>query len=387
MRTLSLYWPLRLFLVAILALASAQAEAAGGRTLQLPHSPYNYRQAELPRHFAQVVERRDNTPPDNPITDHGATLGRVLFYDKTLSINGTTSCASCHQQKLAFTDGRTLSAGFDGRLVTRNSMSLINVRYYANGRFFWDERAATLEDQVIMPIENEVEMGHSLKKLISQLAADPIYPPLFRKAFGSDRVTKDCLAKALAQFVRAIVSHRSKYDQGRAAVESVHDVFPNFTPQENYGKQMFLERGKCANCHLYSEDVSEAQGRQSALFFVDRATVNGIDGDLRVADLGVGGYSGRREDVGAFKAPSLRNIELTGPYMHDGRFPTLNRVIEHYNWSVRPHPNLDPRLHEASAHGLALPEVEKVALIDFLKTLTDHELANDRRFANPFVDE
>ena len=386
--------------VATLALVAAvycNADVSGGsepdgqvhqeanRAIRLPVTPYNYSEISLPEHVRAAAERFDNTPSDNPITDAGATLGRVLFYDRTLSANGTTSCATCHKQALAFTDDRKLSVGFEGIEVTRNSMSLINARYYRRGRFFWDERAATLEDQVLMPIENAVEMGHTLNKLTTQLQSDPLYPALFDSAFGSEQVTQDRIAKALAQFVRSIVSFRSKYDAGRVKVESPLDPFPNFTAQENLGKQQFFGRANCASCHL-ADTANPPEGiRQSAFFFVDQPAVNGIDSETDTADAGVGEHTGRGSDVGRFKVPSLRNVELTGPYMHDGRFITLDSVIEHYNWSVRPHPNLDERLADFAANGLALPEVPKVALTAFLATLTDHSLLQDPKFSDPFV--
>ncbi|MDG2128658.1 MAG: cytochrome c peroxidase [Fuerstiella sp.] len=373
-----------LVLIQLSACGVAFDDDTAVRQLYLPAVPYKYSHIELPPHFADVAARYDNTPSHNPITDHGATLGRVLFYDKSLSANSTTSCASCHKQKLAFTDDKTLSVGFQGKPVTRNSMSLINARYYRSGRFFWDERAATLEEQTLMPIENSLEMGHSLPRLIKQLQADKIYPPLFHSAFGSSVVSSERIARAMAQFIRSIVSCRSRYDDGRAAVRSVYDRFPNFTDQENYGKQQFLDRGQCAQCHLHAAK-SSGRTRQSAFFYVDRPAVNGVDGEIRGSDVGLGGRTGADRDMGAFKVPSLRNIELTGPYMHDGRFTTIDRVLEHYNWSVRPHPNLDPRLEQISAQGLALPEQEKVALTAFLRTLTDHALINDPKFSDPFM--
>ena len=367
-----------------------KAEDTRRRTLHLPQPVFDYESDQLPQHFKIVAAERDNTPTSNPITNHGATLGRVLFYDRTLSVNGAVSCASCHRQELAFTDAKRFSSGFDGKPVTRNSMSLVNARYYANGRFFWDERAATLEEQVLMPIINPIEMGHSLEALVRQLDQDPLYDLLFQNAFGSSEVTQDRIAKALAQFIRSIVSHRSRFDEGRSQVASVDDPFPNFTEQENFGKQQFLHRGGCAECHLPAAKEADGQvdmpdHRQSAFFFPESATVNGIDGEIDGTDLGVGGVTNIAADLGAFKVPSLRNVELTAPYMHDGRFTTLDRVLEHYNWSVRPHPNLDPRLHQIAANGLALPEREKVALAEFLKTLTDHKLITDPRFSDPFV--
>ncbi len=361
------------------------SKASTPRRLQLPKQPYNYSNIKLPQHFQSVADRFDNTPPDNPITDHGATLGRVLFYDKSLSANRSTSCASCHQQKFAFTDDRKRSVGFDGVSVDRNSMSLINARYYRRGKFFWDERAATLEQQVLMPIENEIEMGHHLPSLVRQLQSDPLYPPLFDAAFGDSQVSEERIAKALAQFVRSIVSYRSKFDVGRSQVDSVHDPFPNLTAQENYGKRQFFGRAGCAGCHLADSLPADHPDHQTAFFYLDRPAVNGIDSESPDVDAGVGRFTKQTQDMGRFKSPSLRNIELTGPYMHDGRFITLDQVVEHYNWSVRPHPNLDHRLQDFAANGLALPEVEKVALTVFLNTLTDHELINDPKYANPFV--
>ncbi|MCA9050314.1 MAG: hypothetical protein KDA89_16375 [Planctomycetaceae bacterium] len=391
---------------------SAAGMSAGDavRQIRLPVPPHRYESvAPLPPHVQTFAAGYDNTPPDNPITNAGAALGRVLFYDRSLSVNGTISCASCHQQGKAFTDGRATSLGFNGQLGTRNSMSLVNLRYYRSGRMFWDERAATLEDQVLRPIEDPTEMGHRLQNLIPQLQADPLYPPLFCAAFGDDRVTTERTAKALAQFVRSIVSFTSPYDKGRAAVDSVYDDFPNFTAQQNLGKRMFLTRGGCAICHLAPEEFfthsprqtpvaatdsvtspltpafdAVLPGRQSAFFFVEGPAVNGIDGDPAVSDPGVGRSSGKDQDHGAFKVSSLRNVEVTGPYMHDGRFTTIDRVLEHYNWSVRPHPNLDPRLQDA-VKGIALPEREKTALTEFLHTLTDHNLLTNPIYSDPFV--
>ncbi|MEO9592218.1 cytochrome-c peroxidase [Rhodopirellula bahusiensis] len=380
--------------------AVGQGTAPETRRLELPETPFNYSDIDWPEHFRSAVERFDNTPPDNPLTDDGATLGRVLFYDMSLSANGTVSCASCHKQELSFTDDEPLSVGFDGEKVARNSMSLVNARFYQRGRFFWDERARTLEQQVLMPIENPIEMGHDLDELIPQLAADPIYPPLFTKAFGSSEVTIDRVAKALAQFVRSIVSYQSKYDIGLAEAGSYRRSFPNFTEQENLGKDVFLRRANCASCHLSNAlpfnphrpdepdepyDSSKRPSRQAAFFTMTTPAVNGVDADTDEVDLGVGAISNAEMDRGRFKSPSLRNIELTGPFMHDGRFRTLDQVVEHYNWSIKPHPNLDGRLDNFAANGMALPEVPKVALVAFLRTLTDRSILTEEKWSDPFV--
>ncbi|MEM6779209.1 MAG: cytochrome c peroxidase [Planctomycetota bacterium] len=372
-----------------------RAGATVGRRLDLPELPHEYVDVDWPPHFRSAMARFDNTPPENPLTNTGATLGRVLFYDKTLSRNGTTSCGSCHKQSLAFTDDATVSIGFNGQSVQRNSMSLVNVRFYQRGRFFWDERARSLEEQVLMPIENPIEMGHSLEELVEQLANDPIYPDLFQAAFGSPSIDVDRIRRGLAQFVRSIVSYRSRYDDGLAATGSVLEPFPNFTDEENQGKDIFFRRANCASCHLSNGlpfnphrdehyDSSKRPPRQLAFFTMTRPAVNGIDSDVPGVDLGVGGFNLAAMDRGRFKSPSLRNIQVTGPYMHDGRFKTIDAVIEHYNWSVRPHPNLDARLASFAANGMALPEKPKVALARFLETLTDRELLTDPRFSDPF---
>ncbi|MAI73292.1 MAG: cytochrome-c peroxidase [Rhodopirellula sp.] len=364
---------------------SVSAEVGSDRQLDLPATPYRYADQVLPRHVKQVAELFDNTPESNPITDEGATLGRVLFYDPNLSLNGSTSCSSCHSQRTAFTDARRLSKGFQGKTVDRNSMSLVNLRYYRPGKFFWDERADSLEDQVLMPIENPNEMGHELTALVSQLQRDPIYPPLFHDAFGSTEVTKERLSRALAQFIRSLVSVGSRFDQGRAEVASVLEPFPNFSEQENYGKQQFFGRARCSECHLPETDGKTGAARQSAFFQLEGPLVNGIDSDSDQVDGGVGAVTSKESEWGRFKSTSLRNVVLTAPYMHDGRFRTLDQVIEHYNWSVKPHRNLDHRLEDFAANGLALPEVEKVALAAFLGTLTDPTFLTDPKFSNPFT--
>lgn len=392
--------PLSIFLwllgiVFPLTVCAAESKTLGTqRTVRLPATPFSYelKLDELGAQAAEIVARFDNTPDENPITDDGATLGRVLFYDPRLSADGSTSCASCHRQERAFTDPRPKSIGFAGGMVQRNSMSLINVRFYRSGKMFWDERAESLEQQVLQPIEDPVEMGHTLERLLPQLNNDPIYAPLFENAFGDPTVTAERVARALSQFVRSIVSFRSRYDEGLAQTNSVLDPFPNFSDEENYGKQQFFGRGRCADCHLddpthafdrIDDQLTKFRSKKQPIFFQSQqASVNGIDsedGD----DRGKAQYTGRANDVGKFKVPSLRNVEVTGPYMHDGRFHTLDQVIEHYNWSVRPHPNLDARLEFATA-GIALPEREKVALTKFLLTLTDHHLLKDERFSDPF---
>lgn len=257
--------------------------------LNLPSTPLDY-SISLPPHFLNNVtgplptsiNGLDNTPADNPITNAGATLGRVLFYDVNLSQNRTVSCASCHQSGNGFSDPSTLSSGFNGGETRRHSMTLINARYYQRGRFFWDERAATLEEQVLMPFQDPVEMGLTLTTLLDRVNEQYYYPTLFSDAFGSSAVTTDRIAKALAQFVRSIVSYNSKYDLGRAQVSGPGVPFPNFTAQENQGKQLFFASlpnggGACFGCHTTEAFVSANPGPQN----------NGID-IVSTSDFGAG---------------------------------------------------------------------------------------------------
>lgn len=346
--------------------------------LNLPEIPFDY-SINLPTYFTTnaqggppgAVTVLINTPVDNPITNDGATLGRVLFYDKNLSLNRTISCSSCHQQANGFSDLSVKSTGFLGGLTTRHAMTLIDAKYYQNGRFFWDERAATLEAQVLQPIQNEVEMGLTLSQISDRINEQPYYNQLFINAFGNNTVTTDRVSKALAQFVRSIESYQSKYDVGRAAVNNPNANFPNFTAAENQGKNLFFTPpqnggGGCAGCH--ATEAFAGIGAQN----------NGLDLNTS-ADQGQG--------QGRFKTGTLRNIELTAPYMHDGRFSTLEQVVEHYNSGVKAHPNLANRLKNANGTPIILnfTDAQKAALVSFLKTLTDNTIASEVRWSNPFV--
>ena len=400
---------IRLFLVApVAALALISVASRSGTSgevptlsmsFSLPERPDNYANPDLPPHFrTPLVRRFDNTPRGNPTTDDGATLGRVLFYDRRLSGDGTLSCGSCHVQGRAFADPNQFSKGVGGALGDRNAMGLVNARFHGNGRFFWDQRAATLERQVLEPIENPREMAHDVARAVEAVRIDPAYPPLFAKAFGDEAVTEGRVARALAQFVRSMVSYRSKFDEGLVNASSIAADFPNFSASENLGKSIFLgdhdrtSRGNCATCHLRNYAFREPTDRagQSAIFMPDRLMNNGLDAEPASADNGVGDLSLDPRDYGRFKSPDLRNVELTAPYMHDGRFRTLEEVVEHYNSRVKPHPNLDPQLREAPGRGRPGPRLmnlgaeQKAALVDFLKTLTDRPFVTDPKFSDPF---
>lgn len=361
----------------------------------LPEVPYEYADIAIPDHLLRGgrgpgAAGADNTPPDNPITNEGATLGRVLFYDTRLSANETVACGTCHRQEHGFSAPERLSVGLDGETTRRHSMALANARFYAPGHFFWDERAATLEDQVLMPVQDPVEMAMDLGTLESRLAATDFYPPLFEEAFGSPEITRDRIARALAQFVRSMVSFGSKYDRAHAAGAPGSPEFEAvLTDRELLGMRLFedglggrggmgmgmgMRRGAgpppgmgpnvaCATCH------------GTTLQIADRPRNNGLDASSE--DEGAGGAR--------FKVPSLRNVAVRAPYMHDGRFDTLREVVEFYNSGVQPSRDLDRALMHAGMHGLGLTGEEVDAIVAFLETLTDEAFLTDPRFSDPFA--
>jgi cytochrome c peroxidase len=329
-----------------------------------------YAITDLPAHFAGgPVATLKNTPPTNPITNAGATLGRVLFYDERVSHNDGLSCSSCHKQENDFSDPATKSVGFEGGLTGRHSMGLSNGAYYDNGKFFWDERAGSLEIQVLMPIQDAVEMGTNLQQLTGELAATTFYPTLFQNAFGTPEVTSDRISKSLAQFVRSMVSYKSKFDDAVAAgvPGTPNYAAAGYTQQEIDGAAIFHGGGKCSQCHTTVAQVGDAPRNI------------GLDADNTVDD-------GTDAGIGLFKTPSLRNSEARDGYMHDGRFASLEQVVDFYSTGVQNNPNLDNRLRvNGQPFRPNFTAAEKAALIAFLKTLTDQSFLNNELFSNPFV--
>lgn len=364
------------------ALAPAFAAAADPAFTRLaepvlPSPAFVYSQP-LPAHL-QSLSSLDSTPLGNPVTDAGATLGRVLFHDKKLSRNGLVSCSSCHTQAFGFDDSSRLSIGFEGRITARSSMPLVNVRFNPGGRQFRDGRAETLESQVLQPFTDPIEMGLTPGELVDRVSQHPFYAPLFIDAFGDGKVSEDRIALALAQYVRAIVSYRSRYDNERSAVGDVRLPFPGFTEAENRGKALFLTPraqggAGCAQCH------------ETEAFLMLRPRNNGLDAEIGRDD-GVGAISGQEADKGLFRAPSLRNIAVSAPYMHDGRIDSLDAAVAHYSGGIAAHPNLADELKTDAGEpaNLALSQADREALVDFLETLTDTELLADPRFSDPFV--
>lgn len=326
----------------------------------------------------------------NPVTDKGATLGRVLFYDKQLSVNNTISCGSCHRQEFAFGDTAVASAGVNGK-TSRHSMRLVNARFGQEAKFFWDERAATLEQQTTQPIQDHAEMGFSgqngdpgISDLITKMKGIGYYRELFSWVYGSEEITEQKMQLALAQFIRSIASFDSKYDAGRSQVANDAVPFPNFTVQENNGKNLFLSPPTfdangvriggglgCGGCHRAPEFDIDPNSRS-----------NGIGGSL------AGG-----PDFTNTRSPSLRNLTnvqgvINGPMMHTAVIKDLQASIGHYGNLVNAainNPNLDPRLKPGGkGQQLNLNAQEINAVIAFLKTLSGSEVYTHKKWSNPF---
>ena len=350
-----------------------------------PSFPLNYAHQTVPSYVD-----RDNAPPHNKMNDTIAYLGRVLFYDKKLSADKTISCASCHQQEHAFGDTAALSTGIYNSKTERHAMRLVNIRHGESKMLFWNERVQSLEIQTTEPIKNHKEMGFSgtegdptIADLINRLDSIDYYKCLFAEAYHDSTITEERIQLALAQFIRSIQSYDSKYDAGRAQVDDDMEPFPNFTDQENRGKQLFLlpkeENGaNCQVCH------------RAPIFDIDPGTSN--NGITSVAG------DPTRFDPMNNRSPTLRDMfnpsgELNGPLMHDGSLKSIEEVIDHYNnipMDPRNIERLNSRLRTADrkkGQQLNLTTTDKEALIAFLKTLTGTTIYCDEKWSDPFDPE
>ncbi len=319
---------------------------------------------------------RPSSPDDNLTTVEGVELGRHLFFDKRLSADNSMACASCHLPRFAFTDQLAVSTGIDGVAGTKSAMSLMDIGFTFSG-LFWDGRVMTLEEQALMPVEDPIEMHNTWVDVLEMVAEDDTYPELFRKAFNikdPTQITKEDAAKAMAQYERAIVSSgEAKYDK----VLQGKDIF---TDQELVGFDLFFDDadplipdGECGHCHnapTFTSDEFFNNGLQLALTLDD------------FEDIGHGAVSGNNVDYGKFRATTLRNIEFTAPYMHDGRFATLEEVMDHYASGGHFSPTRDPLMSQLAT--AVISEEHKQALIAFLKTLSDPDLEENPLFLDPF---
>ena len=335
------------------------------QSLDLPIETANYKSPDLPNHLS------GSGFVGNTISNHGATLGRVLFHDKRLSLNNTVSCASCHNQADAFSDTRAFSLGYEGEESLRNSIALGNVRFYYHDRgFFWDERAQSVQEQVRQTVSNHLEMGMDFDALPEKLKQEEFYPLLFKKAYGDNHISSDRIADALAQYVRSVLSFEAPFDKAAIATNGsawnmIQSNMATFTAEENRGRALYAQN--CSSCH-------------GNIVFLGKSTANnGLD--MVYTDQGVGALTGNSAQMGVFKVPHLRNIELTAPYMHDGRFATLDEVIEHYSSGIQAHQNLDQDL---PVGGFGFTAEDKADLKSFLATLTDTEFTQKPMYASPF---
>ena len=367
------YHYLILLSVCVFACCESEPPPIDNLLTDIPYDPKPF-QIEYPT-YTQIVNNQEVIVPqmpiplDNPLTEDGIELGRHLFYDKILSADNTMSCASCHLPEGAFTDNLAVSKGIDGIPGKRSAMSLLNVGFYDTG-LFWDGRSNTLEEQALLPVEDELELHHTWTEVIPDLQESDLYKTLFRKAFGiesADQISKELAAKAIAQFERSIVSFESKFDQYLKGKIFLED-------DELEGFEMYIDApgapdAQCAHCHnlpLMTSNDYFNNGLQEA------ATINDF------ADKGLGAITLSAQN-GFFRAPSLRNIELTAPYMHNGSLQTLDEVIEHYAGGGKSSPSKDPLLDD-----IHLSSSEKEALKAFLLTLTDEVVVNKERLQDPF---
>ena len=312
--------------------------------------------------------------PDNELTVQGVKLGRMLFYEEMLSGDGTMSCASCHMQEFAFTDTAQFSTGIRGMQGGRQAMSVFNMAWNTN-EFFWDGRAHLLRDQSILPIQDELEMDETLDNVVAKLSGNEMYTDQFIRAFGTDEITSERISLALEQFMNSIVSTNSKYD------DFLKDSTA-FTASEKRGFELFVGE---YNPFFSDQSGADCQHCHSGLNFEnDQFMNNGLDTDGNIADNGREKKTEDPADIGKFKVVSLRNIALTAPYMHDGRFKTLEEVVEHYNSQIQASATLDPALEQTRDKGLMLSAQDKADLVAFLRTLTDKDLMTNPEYSNPF---
>lgn len=313
-------------------------------------------------------------PADNPLTVQGVELGRMLFYEKMLSKDGSQACADCHRQLDGFSDTTRFSIGVEELPGKRQAMPVFNMAWHSN-EFFWDGRADLLRDQALLPIQDPLEMNETLENVVAKLSDTETYRDQFTRAFGSDEITSEKMALAMEQFMMSIVSHESKYDRYLAGLEQL-------TESELRGLELFETEynpffpddsgADCAHCH------------GGANFENDQYMNNGLDTDADFEDFGREEVTEDPNDRAKFKVPSLRNVAVTPPYMHDGRFQTLEEVIDHYNEGIRASSTADQTVLNTMDSGLFLTDQDKQDLVNFLKTLTDDTFLNNEAYKSPF---
>jgi cytochrome c peroxidase len=306
-------------------------------------------------------------PADNPQTVEGVALGRKLFFDPILSADNTMACASCHSPSEGFSDSRQFSIGIDGIAGRRNSMPLFNLAWNYTENFFWDGRAVSLENQALEPVEDPIEMHNTWPDAVAAIQATNDYPQLFEEAFGTATVDRSLVTKAIAQFIRTLISANSKFDRYTMGTAQL-------TASELNGLNVFMDenRGDCFHCH----------GNPNSPLWTDNIFHNnGLDETF--TDRGRGEVTGDPREFGTFKTPSLRNLAYTAPYMHDGRFQTLDEVINHYSEGLVYSSTIDPLMKKVDQGGVQLSEQDKADLKAFLLTLSDPSFIANPAFQDP----
>lgn len=346
-----------LILIVIIICSSCSSEDSGYQPTSLP--------LDIPEIFSTNIIP-PIIPAENPQTVEGVALGKRLFFDGILSSDGSKSCASCHSPQNAFSDTTPTSIGVSGVSGFRNSMPLFNLAWNYNERFTWTGRELSLERQIEGPVTNPIELQSNWEEVIDRLQNHPEYPELFQLAFNTSTISKDLITKAIAQFERTLISANSKFDRYTLGQASL-------TPQELNGLDIFLreDKGDCFHCH----------GNPNNPLWTDNDFHNnGLDATF--IDLGLGVFTGDPNDNGKFKTPSLRNLAYTAPYMHDGRFATLDEVINHYSEGLQNSPTIDPLMKQIAQGGVQLSAQEKADLKAFLLTLSDPSFLNNPDFQN-----
>ncbi len=330
-----------------------------------PYSP-TLSPLDIPKIFADNI-LPPIIPPDNPQTVEGIALGRKLFFDPILSANNTQSCASCHAPENAFTDIDRFSDGIDGILGNRNSMPLFNLAWNYDNKFFWDGRSFGLEKQALEPVKDPIELHNTWSNVAQTLQSHSEYPDLFLEAFGTSTIDSTLVTKALAQFQRTLISSNSRFDKHLLGEITL-------TPSELNGFNIFMDetKGDCFHCH---------GNANNPLWTDNDFHNNGLDATF--LDKGLGKITGDPNDDGKFKSPSLRNLKFTAPYMHDGRFATLDDVINHYSEGLVNSPTIDPLMKSVDNGGVQLSDSEKADLKAFLLSLSDVEFINNPDFKAP----
>ena len=355
------YWFIILCLsITVVSCSKDEDETAVGAYEPIPYV------LQIPEVFQQKLPS-PLIPVSNPLTNEGVALGKRLFFDRILSVDNTVACVSCHSPQKSFSDDRVVSIGVNGQTGTRHSMPLYNLAWNLDEKFFWDGHKFSLELQALEPVIQANELGNlSWEDVEDKLQNHPEYPALFNLAFGTPTISKENVAKAIAQFERTLISGNSKFDKF-----TLGEV--DLTPQEQNGLDVFMDetRGDCFHCH---------GNPNNPLWTDNQFHNNGLDATF--SDLGLGGVTGDSNDNGKFKSPSLRNLQYTAPYMHDGRFTTLDEVIEHYSEGLVNSPTIDPLMKKVNQGGVQLSAQDKAALKAFLLTLSDPEFINNPAFQN-----